>query len=209
MVFTSCSTAVMAEFEPARSPIGSAAWYAADEDMTHFYSVFAHPEYRDEFLEQYENSDNPEDREYAAGFRNSCRQADAAAEVFAQMSSREKTDFALAYVKEYTASLQKHHIESTDDFGADNSLSLIGNWDGMFTRALAALPAEQQAILDTPGGESLMCGYGGYMVARYVAYTPEVPAETRKQALFIVNLWQVWSDGEYGYRSNWLREPKA
>lgn len=85
----------------------------------------------------------------------------------------------------------------------------IGNWDGMFTRALATLPAEQQVLLNTPGGASMMSDYGGYMVARYVAYNPDVPAETREQALFIVSLWQVWSDGEHGYRSNWLHEPKA
>ena len=207
--FTGCSSAVMAEFEPARSPIGSAAWYAADEDMTHFYSVIAHPEYRDEFLEQYEQSDNEEDREYAAGFRNTCRQADAAAGVFAQMSPQEKTNFALAYVKEYTASLQKHHIDTTEDFGTGDHYLRIGNWDGTFTRALATLPAEQQVLLNTPGGASMMSDYGGYMVARYVAYNPDVPAETREQALFIVSLWQVWSDGEHGYRSNWLHEPKA
>lgn len=207
--FTGCSSAVMAEFVPASSPIGSAAWYAADEDMTHFYSVIAHPEYRDEFLEQYEQSDNEEDREYAARFRAGCRQADAAAEVFAQMSPQEKTDFALAYVKEYTASLQKHHIATTEDFGANNRYLRIGNWDGMFTRALASLSPEQQALLNTPGGESMMSAYGGYMVARYVAYNPDVPAEIRRQALFIVSLWQVCSDGEHGYRSNWLREPKA
>lgn len=207
--FTGCSSAVMAEFVPAWSPIGSAAWYSADEDMTHFYSVIAHPEYRDEFLEQYEQSDNKEDREYAAGFRASCRQADAAAEVFAQMSPREKTDFALAYVKEYTASLQKHHIATTEDFEDNNRYLRIGNWDGMFTRALASLSPEQQALLNTPGGESMMSAYGGYMVARYVAYNPDVPAEIRRQALFIVSLWQVCSDGEHGYRSNWLREPKA
>ena len=207
--FTCCSPTTLAEFEPVTAPIGSAAWYTADEDMARFYSVISHPAYRDEFIAQYEQSDDAEEREYAVGFRNTCRQADAAARVFEQMNSREKTDFALAYVREYTASVKKHNIRSATDLIRDNRNVRIGNWDGMFTRTIAGLSPEQQAVFSTPGGESVIHGYGGYMVARYVAYNPDVPAETRRQALFIVSLWQECSDGEHGYRSTWLHEPKA
>ena len=67
------------------------------------------------------------------------------------------------------------------------------------------LPREQQVILNTKGGARLMEGYGGYMLARYVAFNPKMDASMRRKALFVVDLWNECSDGENGYRSQWIR----
>ncbi len=50
-----------------------------------------------------------------------------------------------------------------------------------------------------------MEGYGGYLPVRYLVTNPDIPARTRRQAKRIANLWVKCSDGENGYRSNWLR----
>jgi hypothetical protein len=170
--------------------------------MSNFYSYPAHPANRDEHARYLRNNGS---EEFARQFLKRTQQQDAAAKVFANMSPQEKTDFALAYVKEYTASLQKHHITNAEQLKKVHYPACISNWDGMFTRAVNNFPAEQQAILNTGGGVAMMEGYGGYLLARYLTRNPNIPAHTRRQAALIVQLWIECSDGENGYRSNWLR----
>ena len=50
-----------------------------------------------------------------------------------------------------------------------------------------------------------MEGYGGYMLARYVVFNPKIDASMRRKALFVIDLWNECSDGENGYRSQWIR----
>ena len=101
--------------------------------------------------------------------------------------------------------LDKHHISNSGQRHDNNGYTNISNWDGMYTRTVGHLPREQQVILNTKGGARLMEGYGGYMIARYVAFNPKMDASTRHKALFVVDLWNECSNGENGYRSQWIR----
>ena len=181
------------------------AWYAAENDMTNFYDVTAIPAVRESYLNDFRQSADATTRAFGRAREQIIREMDAAATLISSMSQTEKEAFAITYLKEYNESLDKHHISNSGQLHANNGYTKISNWDGMYTRTVERLPQEQQIILNTKGGAQLMEGYGGYMIARYVAFNPKMDASTRRKALFVINLWNECSDGENGYRSRWIR----
>ena len=180
-------------------------WYAAENDMTNFYHVTARPEVRERYLKDFRQSADATTRAFGRAREQIIREMDAAATLISSMSQTEKEDFAITYLKEYNESLDKHHISNSGQLHDNNGYTNISNWDGMYTRTVDRLPQEQQIILNTKGGAQLMEGYGGYMIARYVAFNPKMDASTRRKALFVIDLWDEFSDGENGYRSRWIR----
>ena len=180
-------------------------WYAAEKDMTNFYHVTARPEVRESYLNDYRQSADATTRAFGREREQMIREMDAAAALISSMSQAEKEAFAITYLKEYNESLDKHHISNSGQLHDNNGYTNISNWDGMYTRTVERLPQEKQVILNTKGGARLMEGYGGYMIARYVAFNPKMDASTRLKALFVIDLWNECSDGENGYRSRWIR----
>ena len=180
-------------------------WYAAENDMSNFYHVTALPSVRESYLNDFRQSSDASSQEFGRKRESRIREMDAAAAFICNMRQVEKEALALVYFEEYVASLDKHHITNSGQLHANNGCTNISNWDGMYTRTVARLPQEQQIILNTKGGAELMEGYGGYMIARYVAFNPKMDAGMRQKALFIVDLWNECSDGENGYRSRWIR----
>ena len=180
-------------------------WYAAENDMTNFYDVTAIPAVRESYLNDFRQSADATTRAFGREREQIIREMDAAAALISSMSRTEKEAFAITYLKEYIASLDKHLISDSAQLKDNNRNKNISNWDGMYTRTVERLPQEQQSILNTKGGARLMEGYGGYMLARYVAFNPKINASMRRKALFVVDLWNECSDGENGYRSRWIR----
>lgn len=180
-------------------------WYAAENDMTNFYHVTARPEVRESYLNDFRQSADATTRAFGRAREQIIREMDAAATLISSMSQTEKEAFAITYLKEYNESLDKHHIGNSGQLHDNNGYTNISNRDGMYTRTVERLPQEQQIILNTKGGAQLMEGYGGYMIARYVAFNPKMDASTRRKALFVIDLWDECSDGENGYRSRWIR----
>ena len=180
-------------------------WYAAENDMTNFYDVTAIPAVRESYLNDFRQSADATTRAFGREREQIIREMDAAATLISSMSQAEKEALAMAYLQEYIESLDKHHISDSAQLKDNNRNKNISNWDGMYTRTVGHLPREQQVILNTKGGARLMEGYGGYMIARYVAFNPKMDASTRRKALFVINLWNECSDGENGYRSRWIR----
>ena len=181
------------------------AWYAAENDMTNFYDVSAIPAVRESYLNDFRQSSDASTRAFGKEREQIIREMDAAAALISSMSRTEKEAFAITYLKEYIASLDKHLISDSAQLKDNNRNKNISNWDGMYTRTVERLPQEKQVILNTKGGARLMEGYGGYMLARYVAFNPKMDASMRRKALFVVDLWNECSDGENGYRSQWIR----
>lgn len=180
-------------------------WYAAENDMTNFYHVTARPEVRESYLNDFRQSADATTRAFGRAREQIIREMDAAATLISSMSQTEKEAFAITYLKEYNESLDKHHISNSGQLHDNNGYTNISNWDGMYTRTVERLPQEHQIILNTKGGAQLMEGYGGYMIARYVAFNPKMDASTWHKALFVIDLWNEYSDGENGYRSRWIR----
>ena len=180
-------------------------WYAAENDMTNFYHVTAKPEVRESYLNDFRQSADATTRAFGRAREQIIREMDAAATLISSMSQAEKEALAMAYLQEYIESLDKHHISGSAQLHDNNGYTNISNWDGMYTRTMERLPQEKQVILNTKGGARLMEGYGGYMLARYVAFNPKIDAGTRHKALFVIDLWDECSDGENGYRSQWIR----
>ena len=180
-------------------------WYAAENDMTNFYHVTERPAVRESYLNDFRQSADATTRAFGREREQIIREMDAAAVLISSMSQTEKEAFAITYLKEYNESLDKHHISNSGQLHDNNGYTNISNWDGMYTRTVERLPQEQQIILNTKGGARLMEGYGGYMLARYVAFNPKMDASTRLKALFVIDLWNECSDGENGYRSQWIR----
>lgn len=183
----------------------TSAWYAAENDMTNFYHVTEMPEMRACYLNDLRKSPDASTRAFGKEREQIIREMDAAAALISSMSRTEKEAFAIIYLKEYIASLDKHLISDSAQLKDNNRNKNISNWDGMYTRTVERLPQEQQSILNTKGGARLMESYGGYMIARYVAFNPEIDASMRLKALFVIDLWNECSDGENGYRVRWIR----
>ena len=181
------------------------AWYAAENDMTNFYHVTASPAVRESYLNDFRQSADATTRAFGRAREQIIREMDAAATLISSMSQAEKEALAMAYLQEYIESLDKHHISGSKQLHDNNGYTNISNWDGMYTRTVERLPQEHQIILNTKGGAELMEGYGGYMIAHYVAFNPKINASMRRKALFVVDLWNECSDGENGYRSQWIR----
>ena len=180
-------------------------WYAAENDMTNFYHVTVKPEVRESYLNVYRQSADATTRAFGRAREQIIREMDAAATLISSMSQTEKEAFAITYLKEYNESLDKHHISNSGQLHDNNRYTNISNWDGMYTRTVERLLQEQQIILNTKGGAQLMEGYGGYMIARHVAFNPKIDTNMRHKALFVIDLWNECSDGENGYRSRWIR----
>ena len=181
------------------------AWYAAENDMTNFYDVSAIPAVRESYLNDFRQSSDASTRAFGREREQIIREMDAAATLISSMSQAEKEALAMAYLQEYIESLDKHHISDSAQLKDNNRNKNISNWDGMYTRTVERLSQEKQVLLNTKGGARLMEGYGGYMLARYVAFNPKIDASMRRKALFVVDLWNECSDGENGYRSQWIR----
>ena len=179
-------------------------WYAAENDMTNFYHVTVKPEVRESYLNDFRQSADATTRAFGRAREQIIREMDAAATLISSMSQTEKEAFAITYLKEYNESLDKHHITNSGQLHDNNGYTNISNWDGMYTRTVGRLPQEQQVILNTKGGARLMEGYGGYMIACYVAFNPKIDASMRHKALFVIDLWNECSDGENGYRARWI-----
>lgn len=179
--------------------------YAAENDMSNFYHVTARLAVRESYLNDFRQSSDASSQEFGRKRESIIREMDVAASFISNMRQVAKEALALAYFEEYVASLDKHHITNSGQLHANQGYTNISNWDGMYTRTVGRLPQEQQVILNTKGGAELMEGYGGYMIARYVAFNPKMDARTRRKALFVVDLWNECSDGENGYRSQWIR----
>ena len=180
-------------------------WYAAEKDMTNFYHVTAIPAVRESYLNDFRQSLDASTRAFGREREQIIREMDAAATLISSMSQAEKEALAMAYLQEYIESIDKHHISDSAQLKDNNRNKNISNWDGMYTRTVERLPQEHQIILNTKGGAELMEGYGGYMIARHVAFNPKMDASTRRKALFVIDLWNECSDGENGYRSRWIR----
>ena len=181
------------------------AWYEVENDMTNFYDVSAIPAVRESYLNDFRQSSDASTRAFGREREQIIREMDAAATLISSMSQAEKEALAMAYLQEYIEALDKHHISGSAQLDDNNRYTNISNWDGMYTRTVERLPQEKQVILNTKGGARLMEGYGGYMIARYVAFNPKMDASTRHKALFVIDLWNECSDGENGYRSRWIR----
>lgn len=181
------------------------AWYAAENDMTNFYDVSAIPAVRESYLNDFRQSSDASTRAFGRERDQIIREMDAAATLISSMSQAEKEALAMAYLQEYIESLDKHHISDSAQLKDNNRNKNISNWDGMYTRTVERLSQEKQVLLNTKGGARLMEGYGGYLLARYVAFNPKIDASMRRKALFVVDLWNECSDGENGYRSQWIR----
>ena len=179
-------------------------WYAAENDMTNFYHVTARPEVRESYLNDFRQSADATTRAFGRAREQIIREMDAAATLISSMSQAEKEALAMAYLQEYIEALDKHHISGSAQLDDNNRYTNISNWDGMYTRTVERLPQEKQVILNTKGGARLMEGYGGYMLARYVAFNPKIDARMRRKALFVMDLWNECSDGENGYRARWI-----
>ena len=201
---SSCQQGVFL-LEEALHVNNTSEWYAAENDMTNFYHVTVKPEVRESYLNYYRQSADATTRAFGREREQMIREMDAAAALISSMSQAEKEAFAITYLKEYNESLDKHHITNSGQLHANQGYTNISNWDGMHTRTVERLPQEQQIILNTKGGAQLMEGYGGYMIARYVAFNPKMDASTRHKALFVIDLSDECSDGENGYHSRWIR----
>lgn len=165
--------------------------------MTAFYHIADMPQHRRYMLAHDDSAAFAEHR------KQEWKELDAAASVIQQMSAQEKTALALVYLKEYDASLKRHHLTR---LGAKNRLLWddISNWDGMWSRAVATLSPERRAVLDTGGGNRLMHCYGAYLLVRYVAYDEQQPRAVRRKAKRIALLWREYADGDEGYRCSML-----
>ena len=193
--------------EPLRHPHAVAPeWYQAEEDMTHFYHVANLPQHRGTLIREYLSSPDAELRAFGLKRQRCVREMDDAAACMQRMSSQEKTILARVYAEEYADSLHRHGITEARELNASDDAKShdISNWDGQYTRAVATLPEPQRRLLDTDGAHHLMEGYGGYMLLRYVALNPEMPQHIRSTAFRIASLWCYTSDGELGYRGNWV-----
>lgn len=157
-------------------------WYAAEKDMTNFYHVTARLAVRESYLNDFRQSADATTRVFGREREQIIREMDAAAALISSMSQAEKEAFAITYLKEYNESLDKHHISNSGQLHDNNGYTNISNWDGMYMRTVEHLPQEHQIILNTKGGAELMEGYGGYMLARYVAFNPKINASTRRKA---------------------------
>lgn len=165
--------------------------------MTVFYHIADVPQHRGIMLAHYDSA------EFAAYRQRHWKELDAAADVIQQMSEPEKKALALAYLKEYDASLKRHHLPRR---GEKSRLLWgdISNWDGMWSRAVATLSPEHRAVLDTGGGNRLMHCYGAYLLVRYIAYDDQQPRAVRRKAERIAMLWREYADGDEGYRCSML-----
>ena len=201
----SCCQQSVPVLESALYVKDTTAWFAAENDMTNFYHVTVIPAVRESYLNDFRQSSDASTRAFGREREQIIREMDAAAALISSMSQAEKEALAMAYLKEYNESLDKHHISNSGQLHDNNGYTNISNWDCMYTRTVERLPQEQQVILNTKGGAQLMEGYGGYMIARHVAFNPKMDASTRRKALFVINLWNECSDGENGYRSRWIR----
>ena len=201
----SCCQQSVPVLESALYVKDTTAWYAAENDMTNFYHVTEIPAVRESYLNDLRQSSDATTRAFGREREQIIREMDAAATLISSMSQAEKEALAMAYLQEYIESLDKHHISGSAQLHDNNGYTNISNWDGMYTRTMERLPQEKQVILNTKGGARLMEGYGGYMLARYVAFNPKIDAGTRQKALFVIDLWNECSDGENGYRSQWIR----
>ena len=203
MALSSCQQGVFL-LEEALYVNNTSEWYAAENDMTNFYHVTASLAVRESYLNDFRQSADATTRAFGRAREQIIREMDAAAALISSMSQAEKEAFAITYLKEYNESLDKHHISNSGQLHDNNGYTNISNWDGMYTRTVERLPQEQQVILNTKGGARLMEGYGGYMLARYVAFNPKIDASMRRKALFVVDLRNECSDGENGYRARWI-----
>lgn len=187
-------------------------WYAAENDMSHFYPVPLHPQVRHHEVNHLLQSPDALERKHGRKLQHLIQGVDAAAALLSHLSPAEKEALALAYLHEYEVSLAQHQISTAaqicDKEEYLRSGSCISNWDGMLNRAVSRLTLEQQSFLHTDGGVAFMEGYGGYMLLRYVAYNPQVNAETRRKALRIASFWVDCSDGALSYRATWLWKRK-
>lgn len=165
--------------------------------MTVFYHVADWPQHRRIMLAHYGSEAFAEHR------KQEWKELDAAAALIQQMSAQEKTALARVYLKEYDASLKRHHLPRR---GTKSPLlwNDISNWDGMWSRAVATLSPEHRAVLDTCGGNRLMQCYGAYLLARYLAYDEQQPRAVRRNAKRIAMLWREYADGAEGYRCSML-----
>ena len=175
MGVSSCQQGVFL-LEEALYVNNASEWYAAENDMTNFYHATVRPEVRESYLNDYRQSADATTRAFGREREQMIREMDAAAALISSMSQAEKEAFAITYLKEYNESLDKHHISNSGQLHDNNGYTNISNWDGMYTRTVGHLPREQQVILNTKGGARLMEGYGGYMLARYVAFNPKINA---------------------------------
>ena len=200
----SCCQQSVPVLESALYVKDTTAWYAAENDMTNFYHVTEIPAVRESYLNDFRQSSDATTRAFGRKREQIIREMDAAADSISSMSQAEKEALAMAYLQEYIESLDKHHISGSAQLHDNNGYTSISNWDGMYTRTVERLPQEKQVLLNTKGGARLMEGYGGYMLARYVAFNPKIDASMRHKALFVIDLWNECSDDENGYRSRWI-----
>lgn len=178
------------------APVQPADWYHAEQSMTAFYHIADMPQHRRYMLATYS-------AKFAEHRKQVWKELDAAADVMQRMSAQEKTALALVYLREYEASLKRHSLPRR---GAKSHLLWddISNWDGMWSRAVATLPPEHRAVLDTGGGNRLMHCYGAYLLVRYIAYDEQQPCAVRRKAERIAMLWREYADGDEGYRCSML-----
>lgn len=186
-------------------------WLAADRDMRRFLSLpwawlpMGEPQ---ESLEQLMRRNPSPEAPYTAAL------------LLQQMSRAEKEQLALRYCAEFETSLRRLglHPES-DDFATEfieaaysrravqaaheDMWDWMADWDGVWQRTTSALPPEQSRVLATRGGERVMDFYASYLLARYVALNEHCDARTRSIARSVISLFDIHSDGEYGYRGTY------